>query len=1039
MNSIINKINNAFTKTVLITGIFVVSFLAADFALAGTPQLRVKNTTPGHEAYSAGSAFASSVRAEPGDTLEWQMFANFTAAAGMTIVLPSDLTYVTTTYSSPAATASANGQTISWTFASGSTEVIRFTTTVATGAALSTNHTLNVTYSTDTSITSDTATVQTGPVLKTITPSSGGDATANNITLTGHGFTQPSDITSIVLSPGNINIVPGDLTITGPDNGIYTITGARVNAGTAVGMYYIILTTTVSGTALATEANTSETVTFTVTDGTTPTMSSADSYVHSSGVLTLTFNETIDVSATDLSKITLYDASSGGTLSQVLTGATVSTADSTTVTITLTPSQKNAVSAAGVAASNLYVQITGSGIYDLSNNALATQGSRTAITAWTKDTVQPTAAIAYTQNSVTTTSVQAGDVTITATFSEPMAPTPKIAIDQPGATDIAAANMSLPAGGDGTIWTYTYAINADSDGAAAVTLSSAVDYANNALNTTTGDTFSIDRGGPSPAISTLATPTSSPTEISLTWTPTYTDADFSTYKIYYGTSAGVDSSNGTLISVGNSATNSYAASNLSSGTQYFFVMYICDQAGNCSGKSNEASRGTSTTGAIIQTSGGGGTTPSTPSTASSAGTITSSGGSITTTVSGGSSATVSVPANSFTTSSSVSVSEATSSEKNSAPIAGSDGAIVPNTVFNIQSGSTFSLPVTLEFAYNEADLASLDPSSLRIAYFDAPTSKWVPLASTINPTTRKITAQTTHFTLFAIVYFVGAPVTPQETPTTPPSEGGQVLGSSVGIYPNGTLLKAPNSSAVWHISGDKKHAIPSPAVLTSRFNWNDIVRLPSSRQLDLYEQGEDVKFAANTLVKEVGNNAVYRVSTTSGLQPILSMDVFLKRFYQQSEIVEVPAGALASYPREAYISDPSFIYSGELAAVPQKGVLSPVYYIDNGEAREFPNRDIFNSYALKLKRIRAITSKELKTFAIAKPMPYPDGALLKGSKSTVYVISNGKKQAFYSGLDFDALLYNRKRIKRVTDSILAGFENASQIRLVQRNIHTASN
>ncbi len=1023
--------------------------MSADSALAATT-MGVKNTTTGHATYSLNSTYADSVRAEPGDTLEFQMVASGAASTGITVVLPANLTYTTTSSASTGAVATVNvsGQTIDWTYPSTSAAVIRFTAAVASGSTLSTSHNLSVAFTTNTALTS-TATVTIGPIITSASPSTGGDLSAVDITLTGHGFTQVGDISSVVLRPtgggSDINIVQS-LAVSSVGSGLYTITGVRVNSGTATGSYYIIVATSgYNGTAygdsvtLSTNADTTETVNYTVSDGTSPVMSSANSYAHSTGVLSLTFNETIDVSATDLSKITLYDAAAAGN-SQALTGATVSTADSTAVTITLTQAQKNTVSGWGVTAGNLYVQIAGSGIFDLSSNNLAAQGSRTAISTWTKDTTAPTATLAYTQNSASATSVKAGDVTVTATFSEPISATPNIAIDQPGATNIAATAMTLPSGGDRTTWTYTYTINAEADGTATVTLTNAPDYANNVLGTVTGNTFTLDTLGPTPAISTLATPTSSTSSIDLTWTPTYTASDFSAYKIYYRASAGVTSSNGALISVGGSSTGSYSVTGLNSGATYYFVIYICDQAGNCSSPSNEASRATGSSGAIIITapSGGGGSAPSAPTTSSTSGSVDSTGGTITNTTANGTTAAVTIPANTFTSSTAVTASEATTTEKQNASIAATLGTVLGSSVFSLQATSngtaitSFSQAVTLEFTYTTTDLGTADPATLRLAYYDTATHTWVALDSTVDPVTRKVRAQTTHFTLFAIVSFVSA-----STGTT--GDTGQVLGSSVGAYPNGVLLKAPDAPTVWQIAGGAKHAVPSPAVFATRFSWDNIVRLPSSRQLDLYERGQDVKFAPNTLVKIKGAAAVYRVSSSGGLQPIISGRVFLDRFYQWSDVIEVSASLLADYPREELIADAQTIYDAELVAVPQAGVKAPVYYVTSGTVREFPNNNIFLSHALKLKRIRAISKAELSALTRGEAMTYADGTLLKGKAAAVYIISDGQKRPIKSAADFTALLFDWKKIKLVSDTLLSQITTAGEIRLVDaKSLHLAA-
>ncbi len=1027
-------------------GAFMFSFIfGGEVWAVDSATLRVKNNTNGSYT-TPNDTYANTVRAEPSDILSFRfIYSSATPASSVTITLPSGLTYAGSlvTVLGSTVSASASGQNITFTFSSATSQIFTFNASVANGSNLNTNHTLTPSFTTngspaaDDGTTSTTNTITTGPVVTGVSPSSGGDSAPNSITITGHGF---AGTTAVALSNGtNISLTGATITDTSISGGDFKIPGLL-----GTGAYWIKVTTTVSGTALTNNADSSESVQYTVTDGTEPTMSGATSYIHSTGVLTLAFNETIDVSQTNLSKITLYDASSGGN-SQVLTGATVSTTDSTTVTITLTQAQKNTVSGWGVTASNLYVQIAGSGIYDLSNNGLVAQGSRTAITTWTKDTTVPTATLSYAQNSASTTSVKAGSVTITATFSEPISATPNIAIDQPGATDIAATAMT----GSSATWTYAYTINAVSDGTATITITNAPDYANNALGTVAGNTFAIDTLSPTPAISTVSGSAAGQTALTFSWTPTYTASDFSTYKFFYRATSGVTSANGTAINkntsgysnLGTAATNSLSLSGLSAGTTYYAVIYICDTADNCSAVSNEAGTQTNSQAVVsVPVSGGGGSSaPSAPSTASSAGTITASGGAITTMTSSGASATVSIPAN--TVSGNVNVAEASSIEKQAAPLATDQGVIIGNSVFNIQlsgvSSPTFTNPVTLEFVYDPAQLGGINPNTLSISYFSTTLNKWISLVSSVNTTTHKVAAQTTHFTLFAITTVPGASGAPTQTSTdtaatAPPSapDSGQILGTNVGVYPNGALLKAPNSPAVWYIVDDKKHVIPSAAVFNTRFNWSDIVSLPSSKQLDLYETGEAVKFAPNTLVKEQGVPDVYRVAATGDLQGIVSMDVFLKRAYKISDIIEVEPNGLAGYSRAAYIADVNLVYTGELVSVPQKKGLASVYYIEGGQAREFKTRDIFDRYGFKLKNVRAITASQLKAFPVGTVMPYPDGTLLKGKGATIYIISEGKKRPVKSGKDLDALLYNRKRIKAISDADLNKLPSGAEVKVI---------
>ncbi|TPW06370.1 MAG: hypothetical protein FD129_2679, partial [bacterium] len=91
-------------------------------------------------------------------------------------------------------------------------------------------------------------------------------------------------------------------------------------------------------------------------------------------------------------------------------------------------------------------------------NAAATNAT------FTIDTTAPTVALTYSKAAA---AVGAGNLTITATFSETLATTPKLAIEgQDTANDQATANMTATA--SAKVWTFTKAIASGGDGAATV-------------------------------------------------------------------------------------------------------------------------------------------------------------------------------------------------------------------------------------------------------------------------------------------------------------------------------------------------------------------------------------------------------------------------------------------------------------------------------------------------------------------------------------------------------------------------------------------
>src|SRR5262249_36167827 len=141
----------------------------------------------------------------------------------------------------------------------------------------------------------------------------------------------------------------------------------------------------------------------------------------------------------------------------------------------------------------------------------------------------PTAALTYSQSAAKS----GGAMTITATFSEPMAasPLPKLAISAvTGGTALAATNMTM---GDSTHYTYVYAGQAG-NGTAPLTRSAGTGRAGNVVTAapTSGATFTVDNT--LPTVSIGAPSATSTTAGPVTYTVTYADANFNASTLGVG-------------------------------------------------------------------------------------------------------------------------------------------------------------------------------------------------------------------------------------------------------------------------------------------------------------------------------------------------------------------------------------------------------------------------------------------------------------------------------------------------------------------------
>jgi hypothetical protein len=106
-------------------------------------------------------------------------------------------------------------------------------------------------------------------------------------------------------------------------------------------------------------------------------------------------------------------------------------------------------------------------------------------------------------------------------------------------------------------------------------------------------------------------------------------------------------------------------------------------------------------------------------------------------------------------------------------------------------GATFNPPITLTIKYDQGLLPTgVQEANLKIAYYDVATSKWVVLTSKVDTANNKVSAQVSHFTMFA-VYAAAPAVTPTPvvtptptvapTPTPTPAAGGGLSGGWIAL------------------------------------------------------------------------------------------------------------------------------------------------------------------------------------------------------------------------------------------------------------------
>ncbi|MBI2908917.1 MAG: hypothetical protein HYX92_14840 [Chloroflexi bacterium] len=209
-----------------------------------------------------------------------------------------------------------------------------------------------------------------------------------------------------------VNVTISALSQTNQTNGVAGAVGLQLAAGAV---------TDLAGNSSALEPN--KTI---AADTTAPTITSG-TLNYGTGVLTITANEKLDVSATSLAKIGIANTTSGDAVpGGGLTGATLGTVDGTTITITLTEAQRAAAillsGQPGGDGAAVVINLDANALFDTGGVGNAAGDDGNPVTE-TPDTVKPTV------SATTAATLNYGTGVLVITFSETIDGNPATNVD----------------------------------------------------------------------------------------------------------------------------------------------------------------------------------------------------------------------------------------------------------------------------------------------------------------------------------------------------------------------------------------------------------------------------------------------------------------------------------------------------------------------------------------------------------------------------------------------------------------------------------
>ena len=229
-------------------------------------------------------------------------------------------------------------------------------------------------------------------------------------------------------------------------------------------------------------------------------------------------------------------------------------------------------------------------------------------------------------------------------------------------------------------------------------------------------------------------------------------------------------------------------------------------------------------------------------------------------------------------------------------------------------------------------------------------------------------------------------------------------------FPDGTLLQAVGEPGVWLLEDGLRRPFDSKAALMSRYSSGGIISV-SPGELDKYEIGKSIRHSNYSLL-ETPNGNVYLI-VDEKLRKFASSEVIRTLGFNPEEFEEITMTEFVDYELGEPIGLESSYPAGGLL---QDAKTGGVFYVQDGKKYPITAKEVMLINFPHLK-ITPVSSDVLDKYPRYEAVKLKDGTLVKSKeKSSVYVISNGKKLPIISGEVFEAIGYNWENIQEVSEA-----------------------
>jgi len=234
-------------------------------------------------------------------------------------------------------------------------------------------------------------------------------------------------------------------------------------------------------------------------------------------------------------------------------------------------------------------------------------------------------------------------------------------------------------------------------------------------------------------------------------------------------------------------------------------------------------------------------------------------------------------------------------------------------------------------------------------------------------------------------------------------------------HPNGVLLRAGSTPAVYSFESGVRRLVPNRSVFLERYgDWGKVASV-SPYTVGTYPQDSQIGYPDGTLLK--GSARTVYVLERGKRRGFASRAIFEGLGYKWENIILLSDAELGKYPAGDSISS---LKHPDGTLMRRSSTSAAVYYLENGKRRLITSRAAFLSFGFEWEDV-LVTGKFFANYPESSPLLYGDGTLLRGSTATVYVVSEGKLRPIASRETFADLGFRWDKVLSISNDWLSQF------------------